>query len=38
VPVSGGNQFPVGGRLAPGGVNPPARSKCYIAFSLPDPK
>jgi quinoprotein glucose dehydrogenase len=36
--VSGGNPFPVGGRLGPGGVNPPAGSKCYIAFSLPDPK
>ncbi len=36
--VSGGNPFPVGGRLVAGGVNPPARSKCYIAFSLPDPK
>jgi quinoprotein glucose dehydrogenase len=36
--VSGGNPFPAGGRVAPGGVNPPARSKCYIAFSLPDAK
>jgi len=35
--VSGGNAFPVGGRLAPGGVNPPARSKCYVAFSLAAP-
>uniref|UniRef100_Q026Z1 Quinoprotein glucose dehydrogenase n=1 Tax=Solibacter usitatus (strain Ellin6076) TaxID=234267 RepID=Q026Z1_SOLUE len=35
--VSGGNPFPVGGRLAPGGVNPPAISKSYIAFSLPEP-
>jgi quinoprotein glucose dehydrogenase len=33
--VSGGNPFPVGGRLAPGGVNPPATSKSYIAFALP---
>lgn len=33
--VSGGNPFPVGGRLAPGGVNPPAISKSYIAFALP---
>jgi quinoprotein glucose dehydrogenase len=33
--VSGGNPFPIGGRLVPGGVNPPASSKCYIAFSLP---
>jgi quinoprotein glucose dehydrogenase len=36
--VSGGNPFPVGGRLAPGGVNPPATSKSYIAFSLPEAK
>ena len=34
--VSGGNPFPVGGRLAPGGVNPPAISKSYIAFTLPE--
>ena len=33
--VTGGNPFPVGGRLAPGGVNPPAISKSYIAFALP---
>ena len=33
--VSGGNPFPAGGRLAPGGTNPPAISKSYIAFSLP---
>jgi quinoprotein glucose dehydrogenase len=37
VAVSGGNPFPAGGRLAPGGVNPPATSKAYIAFSLPKP-
>jgi quinoprotein glucose dehydrogenase len=36
--VSGGNPFPVGGRLAPGGVNPPATSKSYIAFALPEDK
>jgi quinoprotein glucose dehydrogenase len=36
--VSGGNPFPVGGRLAPGGVNPPATSKSYVAFALPEPK
>jgi quinoprotein glucose dehydrogenase len=36
--VSGGNPFPVGGRLAPGGVNPPAISKSYIAFALPQAK
>jgi quinoprotein glucose dehydrogenase len=34
--VSGGNPFPVGGRLAAGGVNPPAISKSYIAFALPE--
>jgi quinoprotein glucose dehydrogenase len=34
--VAGGNPFPVGGRLAPGGVNPPAISKSYIAFALPE--
>jgi quinoprotein glucose dehydrogenase len=33
--VSGGNGFPVGGRLAPGGTNPPATSKSYMAFALP---
>jgi hypothetical protein len=32
--VSGGNPFPAAGRLAPGGVNPPATSKSYIAFAL----
>jgi quinoprotein glucose dehydrogenase len=37
LPVSGGNPFPAGGRLAPGGVNPPAISKGYIAFALPEP-
>jgi quinoprotein glucose dehydrogenase len=36
--VSGGNPFPVGGRLAPGGVNPPATAKRYIAFALPEAK
>ena len=34
--VSGGNPFPAGGRLAPGGINPPAVSKSYIAFALPE--
>jgi quinoprotein glucose dehydrogenase len=34
--VSGGNPFPVGGRVAPGGVNPPAVSKSYMAFALPE--
>jgi quinoprotein glucose dehydrogenase len=36
--VSGGNPFPAGGRLGPGGVLPPAVSKSYIAFSLPETK
>jgi quinoprotein glucose dehydrogenase len=36
--VSGGNPFPAGGRMAPGGVNPPAISKSYIAFALPETK
>ena len=36
--VSGGNGFPVGGRMAPGGVNSPAISKSYIAFALPEAK
>ncbi|HUA84804.1 MAG TPA: PQQ-binding-like beta-propeller repeat protein [Bryobacteraceae bacterium] len=34
--VAGGNGFPKGGRLAPGGFNPPAISKSYIAFALPE--
>ena len=34
--ATGGNPFPAGGRLAPGGVNPPATSKNYIAFALRD--
>ena len=33
--IVGGNAFPAGGRLAPGGVNTPAGSKSYIAFALP---
>jgi quinoprotein glucose dehydrogenase len=33
--VSGGNPFPAGGRLAPGGVRSAATSKSYIAFALP---
>jgi len=33
--VAGGNPFPVGGRMAPGGVNSPTTSKSYIAFALP---
>lgn len=35
VTVTGSNPFPAGGRLAPGGTNPPAISKSYIAFTLP---
>jgi len=34
--IVGGNGFPAGGRLAPGGVNTPAISKSYIAFALPE--
>jgi quinoprotein glucose dehydrogenase len=33
--VSGGNPFPAGAKLPPGGVHPPATSKSYIAFALP---
>ena len=36
--VTGGNPFPAGGRMAPGGTHPPAVSKGYIAFALPDGK
>lgn len=36
--VCGGNPFPVGGRMVPGGVTPPAISKSYIAFALPEGK
>lgn len=36
--VAGGNPFPAGGRMAPGGVHSPALSKSYIAFALPDAK
>jgi quinoprotein glucose dehydrogenase len=38
VAAAGGNPFPAGGRLAPGGVNPQAISKSYVAFALPAPK
>jgi quinoprotein glucose dehydrogenase len=38
VTVCGGNPFPAGARLAPGGVNPPAISKSYIALALPETK
>jgi len=33
--IVGGNAFPSGGRMAPGGVMTPAESKSYIAFALP---
>jgi quinoprotein glucose dehydrogenase len=36
VAVSGGNGFPVGGRMAPGGTHSRADSKVYMAFALPD--
>ncbi len=31
----GGPGFPAGARMAPGGVNPPAGEKSYVAFALP---
>jgi len=36
--VSGGNGFPPGGRMAPGGKPLPQTSKSYIAFALPEAK
>jgi quinoprotein glucose dehydrogenase len=33
--VSGGNPYPAGAYIPPGGVTPPAISKSYIAFALP---
>jgi quinoprotein glucose dehydrogenase len=33
--VAGGNPFPAGGRMAPGGTHSPQVSKSYIAFALP---
>jgi quinoprotein glucose dehydrogenase len=36
--VSGGNAYPVGAYVPPGGVTPPAVSKSYIAFALPAEK
>ncbi len=33
--VSGGNMFPAGGRMAPGGAHSAQTSKSYIAFALP---
>jgi quinoprotein glucose dehydrogenase len=34
--VSGGNSFPAGGRMAPGGTHSRADSKVYMAFALPE--
>jgi len=34
--VSGGNPYPDGATMAPGGVTPPATEKCYISFALPE--
>jgi quinoprotein glucose dehydrogenase len=36
--VSGGNPFPAGGRMAPGGSHSPEISKSYMAFALPEAK
>jgi quinoprotein glucose dehydrogenase len=33
--IVGGNNFPAGARLPPGGVNPSGTAKSYIAFALP---
>jgi len=33
--ASGGNPFPAGAKLPPGGVLPADKSKSYIAFALP---
>ncbi len=35
LPVAGGNSYPAGAYVPPGGVTPPAISKSYIAFALP---
>jgi len=35
LPVAGGNAYPAGAYVPPGGVTPPAVSKSYIAFALP---
>jgi quinoprotein glucose dehydrogenase len=35
--VAGGNPYPAGAYIPPGGVTPPALSKSYIAFALPAP-
>ncbi|MFL6415671.1 MAG: PQQ-binding-like beta-propeller repeat protein [Bryobacteraceae bacterium] len=34
--VSGGNPYPEGATMPPGGVTPPQTEKCYIAFALPE--
>jgi quinoprotein glucose dehydrogenase len=36
--VTGGNMFPAGAKMAPGGVRSTAVSKSYIAFALPETK
>jgi len=36
--VTGGNAFPAGGRMVPGGTHSRAVSKSYIAFALPESK
>jgi quinoprotein glucose dehydrogenase len=36
--VAGGNPFPAGAKLPPGGVHPPAASKSYMAFALREAK
>ena len=33
--LTAGPGIPAGGRLAPGGVNPPAGPKTYVALALP---
>jgi len=34
----GGSRFAPGAQMPPGGVNPPARSKSYVAMALPQEK
>ncbi|MBV9085376.1 MAG: hypothetical protein JOZ62_22090, partial [Acidobacteriaceae bacterium] len=36
--ASGGNPYPVGAPVAPGGMMPSATSKSYVAFALPEPR
>jgi quinoprotein glucose dehydrogenase len=38
LPVCGGNPYPAGAYIPPGGTTPPAVSKSYIAFALPEAK